>query len=555
MSIPCPGCSISFSKRTLDRYSGFCRICNAKRDVIVRDDLKITSCKTSQRKLCFNYYCKVCWYRSFASMDKSKYWSDKNDRSPRDVTKTSSYVTLMDCPVCFHEYSSIVHNLVAMGSSCSYCPGRRRCLEENCDLCFSRSFASVDKSKYWSDKNELTPREIGKHDKGLFWFFCPDCDHEFQRRPYGVTTNKYICLFCNGKELCGREECEPCYQRSFASVENSKYWSDKNGVSPLLLFKNSTKGYVFDCRDCGHEFITSLAIVARGSWCAYCNGRDLCFEEDCKYCENRSFLSSRNASWWSRKNKYPPRNYLKYSYDEAYFDCGRCGHEFLSLIKLVDKMVSCKYCCGIDLCDDRDCSLCFNRSMASYELAKYWSKDNKETSRKVFLGCGKKYKFVCEKGHCFSVTPNKLTSENTWCPLCVRKTEAKLLQFLQCTYPSSKVEIQKRFSWCKNPITGLILPFDFYLEDFRIIVELDGEQHFTQVANWQTPEQTREKDILKMQKARENSISVVRLLQRDVFYDRNDWKNKLVQSIKEYNSPSFIFIPEDRYKNHGYDIN
>ncbi|QIN54507.1 putative restriction endonuclease with zinc-ribbon domain [Cedratvirus kamchatka] len=552
MSIPCPDCSVPFSKQTLEKYSGLCRICNAKRDVVVREDLEITSCRSNQRKLCSNYYCEVCWYRSFASMKKSQHWSQKNILSPRDVSKTASYVTLMDCPVCLHEYSSTVHNLVAMGSSCSYCPGRRRCLDENCDLCFGRSFASIENSKYWSDKNKLTPREIGKQDKGLFWFFCPDCDHEFQRKPHDISKGKHICLFCNGKELCGREECEPCYQRSFASVENSKYWSDKNGISPLVLFKNSQRGYVFDCHDCGHEFVTGLAIVANGSWCPYCNTKGLCLEEDCKHCENKSFLSSRNASWWSKKNKYPPRNYLKYSYDKAYFDCGRCGHEFLLLIKEVDRMVSCKYCSGIALCDDKKCSLCFNRSFASHSLAKYWSEDNNKEPREVHLGCGKKYKFVCEKNHCFSVSPNKITSERCWCPLCVKKTEAKLLKFIQVAFPNNKVETQKRFPWCKNSNTGLTLPFDFLLDDFQTIIELDGAQHFKQVFNWKSPEETQRWDKYKMEKAVENGYSVIRILQEDVFRDRNNWEEKLYQSILDKTRAHIIYIPHDFYVSNGY---
>jgi very-short-patch-repair endonuclease len=34
-----------------------------------------------------------------------------------------------------------------------------------------------------------------------------------------------------------------------------------------------------------------------------------------------------------------------------------------------------------------------------------------------------------------------------------------------------------RFTWCRNPRTGYFFPFDFVIEKFKIIIELDGEYH------------------------------------------------------------------------------
>jgi hypothetical protein len=33
---------------------------------------------------------------------------------------------------------------------------------------------------------------------------------------------------CNSKQLCDNLECKICFEKSFASHEKSKYWSDKN---------------------------------------------------------------------------------------------------------------------------------------------------------------------------------------------------------------------------------------------------------------------------------------------------------------------------------------
>ena len=46
-----------------------------------------------------------------------------------------------------------------------------------------------------------------------------------------------------------------------------------------------------------------------------------------------------------------------------------------------------------------------------------------------------------------------------------------------------------------NHIKYDILPFDFYIPDLDLIIELDGDQHFEQVSNWTPCNKTREKDV------------------------------------------------------------
>ena len=37
------------------------------------------------------------------------------------------------------------------------------------------------------------------------------------------------------------------FEKSFASHEKSKYWSDKNELKPYQVSKNSHKKYLFNC--------------------------------------------------------------------------------------------------------------------------------------------------------------------------------------------------------------------------------------------------------------------------------------------------------------------
>ena len=64
------------------------------------------------------------------------------------------------------------------------------------------------------------------------------------------------------------------------------------------------------------------------------------------------------------------------------------------------------------------------------------------------------------------------------------------------------------------------MPYDFVIEEYKVIIELDGIQHFKQVSNWDSPEETQLRDKYKMEKANANGYSVIRILQDDVYNDK-----------------------------------
>ena len=74
------------------------------------------------------------------------------------------------------------------------------------------------------------------------------------------------------------------------------------------------------------------------------------------------------------------------------------------------------------------------------------------------------------------------------------------------------------------------------MEENKIIIELDGLQHFEQVSNWSSPEETHLNDVYKMKCANENGYSVIRILQEDVFYDTYDWLTELRDDIEKIKS-------------------
>ena len=136
-----------------------------------------------------------------------------------------------------------------------------------------------------------------------------------------------------------------------------------------------------------------------------------------------------------------------------------------------------------------------------------------------------------------------------WCPLCKHKTERKLMEYLETKFD---INFQFKAKWCKNNETNISLPFDFVIESLKIIIELDGEQHFSQVSNWTEPEKTQKRDKFKMECAVTNGYTIIRLLQTDVWNDTIDWKERLDLYLHKYITPKIIFIASTPkiYENH-----
>jgi very-short-patch-repair endonuclease len=176
---------------------------------------------------------------------------------------------------------------------------------------------------------------------------------------------------------------------------------------------------------------------------------------------------------------------------------------------------------------------------------------NNINPRELFKGSEKKCIFNCDK--CNSEFESKLYNVLTgyWCPYCKKKTEAKLQEFLRTEFTDCKSQV--RFNWCRYSGTNNIMPVDFVLIEKKIIIELDGEQHFNQISNWESPEYVQKKDVEKIELALQNRYSIIHLSQIDVWKDTYDWRNILkeeIQTISEQ-SPLCIFIQtHDLYVQH-----
>lgn len=485
------------------------------------------------KKLCGREDCDYCFKRSFANTKNAKFWSEKNTDSPRNFTRSTDKKVWLFCPVCNHESFVSCNSIEKRDNFCAYCVSYKLCEDGACRFCFDKSFASCASSKYWSSKNSASPRSVAKTTEKKYLFFCPTCKHEKMRRPCVVERKEGSCSFCFYSDLCDEKDCKFCFEKSFASTHLAECWSDKNSVSPRKVRKTSNKKYYLECSACKHMSFSSLSNVSRrGTFCGYCYGQRACESSECDFCTSGFFSSHHLSRNWSSKNPVPPSKVRKTSQEKFLFDCKKCGHEFRSHVSGLSKItpesecIGCPYCRGRKRCKkEKSCLFCVENSFEKHPNAVYWSKNNKFESCEASLCSRKKALFDCPECGLEFETKIINVAKGSFCPYCVNKTETKVLRWLDDIFYS--VVFQPRFDWCKNPKTGKYLPFDFCVSD-ELIIEVDGIQHFEQVSNWMPPEEQQKRDRYKEERAAENGYKVLRLGQEDVWYDRIDWKQKIL---------------------------
>ncbi len=413
------------------------------------------------------------------------------------------------------------------------------------------SFASCDKSIYLKDKS-INPIKIAKYSSKKYEFTCPNCKHDFISTISNVS-NGHWCPYCANKKLCEIEDCNKCFNNSFASCDKAIYLKDKS-KNPRKIAKYSHDEYEFTCNTCDHDFKARIQTVSNGHWCPYCTNTERC-EENCKQCYNNSFASSDKAQYLKDKS-INPRKIAKRIDTKHEFTCPDCNHDFklcISSITDTDHPQWCPYCCKPHRkrCEIENCKHCFHNSFASCDKSIYL-KDKSINPRKIAKYSMRKHKFTCPDCNYDFESIISNVSRGSWCGKCKYKTEKQIFDFLSLSY---KVQREIKFDFCKNPKTNQQLPFDFVIEENKIIIELDGRQHFVQVSNWNSPENTQLRDIYKMKCANKNGYKIIRLVQEEVFNNLFDWKTELTQALKS--NDYIVYLSKDKiiYKNYSIKFN
>jgi hypothetical protein len=441
-----------------------------------------------------------------------------------------------DCG-CSHEFPAIIRNRV--NATTKGCP---HCAPNPTALCVHRSivFTHLDIVKGWhpTKNGDLLPSMVRKSSDKEVWWLCPNkcpygCLHEFKR-----SVDAHIRQCSGGCPFCNVGTTSICFHDSitFTHPDIAKEWHPTlNGnLKPTDVTSGNCKGAWWICtKNLLHmDYYQVISDRKNHEGCPNCREYSLFLQKEnftslgAKFPEIAKLLhptkngpvdsmdipwSSPQKLWWLCPEKCP------YG----------CIHEYEQRVsnKTVQKH-------GCSWCATNQTMKCYHQSLEFKfpEIAKLWDhvKNSPLKPSEVSSGTNLQVWWMCKNGHShIQVISDKV--RGIGCSKCRLKTQEMVLKFLESKF--SNVAHEKDFEWCPSlsDSSRARIKFDIVIE--KIIIEVDGPQHFMQVMNWKSPEKQRESDVRKMRLAIDNGFIVIRILQVDVYYNKYDWKTELLDAI------------------------
>ena len=302
---------------------------------------------------------------------------------------------------------------------------------------------------------------------------------------------------------------------------------------------------------CKHEWQAAIGDRCRRErGCPYCS---IPCKKICKH-KSLAFLYPNIAKQWhpTKNGEKNPGEIIPGSNEKVWWLCDKscsygCIHEWSAVVE-----PRCSRKIGCPFCGKNGKSHCYHSSVKFRypKIAEEWDilLNGDIKPENISSGANIKVNWICKiSNHKWkSVVSSRCLSGNG-CPFCKNKTEKQLLDFLKQKFKNIKTQL--KLENCKKKTH---LPFDFFLSEKGLIIELDGAQHFKQVANWTTPEKAIKRDIFKMQKAEEAGYKVIRIFQEDVYNNDEKWleENILPEILSEDRGHIFISTIELLYDEH-----
>ena len=136
-------------------------------------------------------------------------------------------------------------------------------------------------------------------------------------------------------------------------------------------------------------------------------------------------------------------------------------------------------------------------------------------SQTKLLGYDIKMPIVCKKHGVFLQSPHSHLYGNGCSKCRFSRGESAIFNFLKVK--SINFETQKSFNDCRNPKTRALLFFDFYLPDYNVLIEYDGQQHFVKTKDrsfWMSQKDIqgiKYRDSIKNKYAKRKTIKLIRI--------------------------------------------
>ncbi|HBH0165076.1 TPA: hypothetical protein KR288_002399 [Clostridioides difficile] len=309
--------------------------------------------------------------------------------------------------------------------------------------------------------------------------------HKYCGNIYEIEANNFIKV----KQKCNK--CCLTYENSFAYyIEKElgqpieKYWDfEKNTLNPYNISKNTHKKVFIKCqeKDYHGSYIVSCDNFIDGKRCSYCNpsgnNPKVHFKDSfAQYCINNIDEKFLDTYWDYEKNTVNP------------FDIAPKNNTLKVWIKCQEKDYHGSYIVSCDnFIDGKRCSYCnpsgnnpkvhFKDSFGYNHFDKVisWHKDNIISPFKISPNSHRKIKFICHE--CGNIFEKQLKDvhRGQWCVVCSKSKGEKVIE-TWLIKNNIKYNYEEKF---KNLIglSGGSLSYDFYLQEYKLLIEYQGEFH------------------------------------------------------------------------------
>lgn len=412
------------------------------------------------------------------------------------------------------------------------------------------------------------------------WWRCREhktCDeHVWEKSVAKRLAGKFGCRYCykNHNQLfckCATARGEGrllyiSHPKIFAEIDR-RHHKDEEELKKLptnsklrLHFRcNKEK-----CEKCGREHVWDTTVQSRTQGLG-----------GCPWCTKHAKLFCRCVSFASRPDllaQLHPTQNEKFDPETVPFSSGRLFTWKCDNHKTCDLHVW-KSSIGSRVYQDKGCTWCAHHhglfcecdSLAMHELAKELDKEANEKEgidpRKLTWCSTTRVNWVCSTcEHHWNTLANQRTSAGTGCPKCAEnQTKSRMERACENKLKELKVDYddEKPFPTCRD--VGM-LKFDFFVPAHRLLIELDGGQHFTRTP-WfhKTLEEFQDlqrRDAIKTKWAKDNGYKLLRIscshskevgLHVEKMVDDLSKNNPINQRFvgKEYETPEYRLLRFD----------
>lgn len=305
------------------------------------------------------------------------------------------------------------------------------------------------------------------------------------------------------------------YIRSYRSrdiLPNGRIVKD----SPYIQIKHKYCGSVYE--------LQSAHFINRGIRCGKCCQK---YENSFAYYIEKILNEPIEKYWDFEKNIVNPYHISKGSGKKVWIKCQEKDYHKSYNITCADFIsgVRCNYC------GNHKTHILDSFGYKHFDKVMSWHSDNNISPFGVAPGSNKKYKFICpDCGYVWSAILYHI-SNGRWCPQCSSsKGEKEIVKWLIIN--NINFIPQKTFEGLLG-LGSKNLSYDFYLSDYNLLIEYQGEYHNGSVTNQTVEdfERQQEHDMRKREYAKYNNIKLLEIW----YYDFDSIEEILNKQIKPRN--------------------